>query len=68
MKKTVLLAILVCFNYCLFGQSPITDFKTTITNNSCEHVGAEFTYIKTSSADCDSVLWDFGDGEKSQRL
>ena len=45
------------------AQSPITEFKETIDYVGCDYVRADFYYVSSSTADCDSVCWDFGDGK-----
>jgi len=62
MRNYLLLILLICSNYLTFGQSPITEFKETISYVNCNYVMANFYYVSSSTADRDSVCWDFGDG------
>jgi len=62
MRNYLFLIVLICSNYLAFGQSPITEFKETISSVGCYEVKADFYYVSSSTADRDSVCWDFGDG------
>jgi len=62
MKNCLILILLICTNYLTFSQSPITEFKETIRYWTCNYVNADFHYVSSSTADRDSVCWDFGDG------
>ena len=57
--------LLICCNLLTYAQSPITEFEETIYYVNCNYVQASFHYISSSTADRDSVCWDFGDGRKN---
>ncbi len=62
MKKTTLFLVLICLSFMTYGQSPITEFKETISYWKCDYVSVDYYYLSSNTADCDSVCWDFGDG------